>query len=230
MTSTSLSLFSILIMPRDEMFSSRQSLDALFHSSGQDSRDSADVLLLGYDNGTSHLSIFNTFSIGPFDSSCIAGTTERGRIILHASHPESSTHSLLAQISVKAGHGLYLIPLDLRLMTDTGRYSSLLATKSSQLTLLTRYIEGVQIHIESEFTASQDLQARFIQNIEEVLQEKCHCSWVHAAYHLVVTGHCYAPVKEWLVEELADRVCVSPSCLKVSADRMIRITSDGRRQ
>ena len=203
-----MSLIYVLTVLRDELFSSRASLDALFHSSGQDSRDSADVLLLGFEDGTTHLSIYSTFSIGPFDSSYINEAAGRGSIILHASHPQSSTHALLAQFSVDAEHGLYLIPLDLRLMTDTGRYSSLLASKSSQLILLIKYIEAVQLHIESEFKASQDLQRRFIHNIEEPLQEKCHCTWVQAAYHLVVTGHCHPPVKEWLVEELAERVFI----------------------
>ena len=214
----SLRVFCFLTVARDEIFSSRASLDELFHSSGQDSRDSADVLLLGYEDGTTLLSIYNTFVVGPFDPSYINGASKSGTPILHASHPHSSTHIMLVQCSVSTGHGLHLIPLDLRLMTDNGRYSSLLAAKSSQLILLTRYIEAVQIHIESEFKASQDLQKRFIQNIEETLQEKCHCSWVQAAYHQVVTGHCYPEVKEWLVEELAERVCASLSGLEIITD------------
>ncbi|KAI9849162.1 MAG: hypothetical protein M1837_005392 [Sclerophora amabilis] len=50
-----------------------------------------------------------------------------------------------------------------------------------------------------------DLPSRFIRNIDESLEEGYRCTFVQAAYHLVVTGNCYPPVKEWLVEELAER-------------------------
>ncbi|KAL9615153.1 MAG: hypothetical protein Q9167_000359 [Letrouitia subvulpina] len=58
---------------------------------------------------------------------------------------------------------------------------------------------------QDEFQTSQDLQNRFIRNVDETLQEKCDCTWIHAAYHLVLTGHCLPGVKDWLVDELGER-------------------------
>lgn len=101
---------------------------------------------------------------------------------------------------------LYLVPLDLRLINNTGRYLSLLASKSTQLHNILRYIQQVQKQMYIEFKTSQDLPRRFMQNIEEPLQESVDCTWIQAAYHLVVTGNSYPQVKEWMVDELGERV------------------------
>lgn len=101
---------------------------------------------------------------------------------------------------------LHVVPLDLRLLSNAGRHLSLLASKSTQLHKVLRYIHQVQRLMCNEFKASQDLPGRFIANIEESLQERRDCNWTQAAYHLVVTGNCYPEVKEWLVDQLGERV------------------------
>jgi anaphase-promoting complex subunit 4 len=58
----------------------------------------------------------------------------------------------------------------------------------------------------NEWRSAQDLPSKFIRNINETLEEECQCDWVHAAYHLIVTGNCFTPVKEWLINELTERV------------------------
>ena len=112
---------------------------------------------------------------------------------------------LLANASATSRE-LCLVPLDLRLISNTGRYLSLLASKSIQLHNILRYMQQVQKQMYTEFKSSQDLPRRFMQNVEEPLQERLDCSWIQAAYHLVVTGNCYPQVKEWLVDELGERV------------------------
>lgn len=92
------------------------------------------------------------------------------------------------------------------MISSAGRYIALLASKSTQLHNVLRYIQQVQKHIYSEFQSSQELPRRFMRNVEESLAESHDCTWMHAAYHLVVTGNCYPPVKEWLVDEMGDRV------------------------
>lgn len=98
------------------------------------------------------------------------------------------------------------MPLDLRLLSNAGRYLSLLASKSTQLHNVLRYMYQVQRQMYSDFRASQELPNRFMGNIEEALSEQSDCSWLQAAYHLVVTGHCHSQVKDWLVEQLGERV------------------------
>lgn len=101
---------------------------------------------------------------------------------------------------------LYIVPLDLRLLSNAGRYLSLLASKSTQLHNLLRYIHQVERQMHNDFKASQELPSRFMANIEESLREHADCKWMQAAYHLVVTGDCPPQVKEWLVDQLGERV------------------------
>ncbi|KAL8831838.1 MAG: hypothetical protein Q9191_000627 [Dirinaria sp. TL-2023a] len=138
----------------DEVFDSRMSLDTLFQPESKVANDSADLLVIGFEDD---------------------------------------------------GETLCMTPLDLRLISSTGRYLSLLASKSTRLHNLLRYMQQVQKQIYSEFKASQDLPRRFVRNVEETLQETHDCTWTQAAYHTVVTGHCFPQVKEWLVEELGER-------------------------
>ena len=106
---------------------------------------------------------------------------------------------------------LHIIPLDLRLLSNAGRYLSLLASKSTQLHNVLRYIHQVQRQMYNDFKASQDLPKKFIANIEESLKEQEDCNWVQAAYHLLVTGNCSPEVKEWLVDQLGERVRILSS-------------------
>jgi anaphase-promoting complex subunit 4 len=58
----------------------------------------------------------------------------------------------------------------------------------------------------AEWHATQDLPSKFLRNINETLAEKDDFSIVQAMYHSVVTGHTFPAVREWLVDELAERV------------------------
>ncbi len=126
--------------------------------------------------------------------------------MLHCSHPYSTTHSMLCSSAVEDQEELHIVPLDLRLLSNAGRYLSLLASKSTQLHNVLRYIYQVQRQMYTDFKASQELPSRFIANIEESLQKQAGCNWMQAAYHLVVTGNCYPGVREWLVDQLGERV------------------------
>ena len=112
---------------------------------------------------------------------------------------------------------LHIVPLDLRLLSNAGRYLSLLASKSTQLHNVLRYVHQVQRLMYNDFKTSQDLPSKFIANIEESLHEQRDCNWMQAAYHLVVTGNCYPEVKEWLVDQLGERVSTHFSRDSISA-------------
>ncbi|KAL4893762.1 anaphase-promoting complex, cyclosome, subunit 4-domain-containing protein [Aspergillus ambiguus] len=187
----------------DDVFSSRASIDAIFHSASKSTSDAVDVLLVGADNGTVHLRIFDCFEIGSFP----VGSSVRGAatcaIRRHASHPLSSTHALLA--STPSAAGLSLLTLDLRFITRSGRYLALLAYKTTQLQNLLRYIGQVQKQIELEWKNTQELPMRYMRSVNEDLMEKCHCDFVTAAYHLVVTGDCFEPLREFLVDIVGER-------------------------
>ena len=208
---------------RDDIFSSRASLDTLFQPLTTGSTDSADVLVVGFEDGTIHLSIYDFFEIGSFDLLQVCRGFQGCTPILHCSHPYSTTHSMLCSLTLKDQGGLYVVPLDLRLLSNAGRYISLLASKSTQLHNVLRYIYHVQRQMYNDFKVSQDLPGRFIANVEESLQG---CSWIQAAYHLVVTGNCFPGVKEWLVDQLGERVRhQSPRCSTTTAIRPLMTTA-----
>ncbi|KAJ5161911.1 Anaphase-promoting complex subunit 4 [Penicillium capsulatum] len=190
----------------DDLFSSRASIDAIFHSAVKDASDSVDVIFVGFSDGCVHLRIFDCFEIGSFPVGESTGLADSCRILRHASHPMSSTHALLASSGEgQSRKSLDLVTLDLRFITKSGRYLSLLASKTTQLQNLLRYIGQVQRQIELEWKNAQELPARFLRSVNEDLQEKCQCDFVTAIYHFVVTGHCFEPMREFLVDIVGER-------------------------
>ncbi|GKZ85710.1 hypothetical protein AnigIFM56816_011681 [Aspergillus niger] len=189
----------------DDVFSSRASIDAIFHAISKSASDAVDVLLVGFDDGTVHLRIFDCFEIGSLQVGGSIGNSGPCQILRHASHPLSSTHALLALAPEATSSALHLLTLDLRFITRSGRYLSLLAHKTTQLQNLLRYISQVQRQIELEWKNAQELPTRYMRSVNEDLQEKCHCDFVTAAYHLVVTGDCFEPLREFLVDIVGER-------------------------
>ncbi|OJD22627.1 hypothetical protein ACJ73_06023 [Blastomyces percursus] len=185
----------------DDVFGSRASIDSIFHATNKSTGDFVDVLLAGFDDGTIHVRIFDCFDVGSFHVGSSLGGSTASKILLHASHPISSTHSLLFSTE----NGLRLVTLDLRFITKSGRYLALLASKITQLQNLLRYIKQVQAQIQLEWKNAQDLPGRYIRCVTEDLQDKCTCDFVTAAFHLLVTGDCFQPLKEFLVDVLGDR-------------------------
>ncbi|KAF9773815.1 hypothetical protein IL306_008292 [Fusarium sp. DS 682] len=61
--------------------------------------------------------------------------------------------------------------------------------------------------MQVEWRNTRELPTRFLRSIESDLEnlETGPRSIVPALYHLAVTGHAYEPVREWLVESLAER-------------------------
>lgn len=207
------SLPKLSILPatgaEDDVFSSRASIDAIFHSSAKDNSDSVDVLFVGFDDGSIHLRIFDCFEIGSVPIGESAGVAASCQTLRHSSHPLSSTHALLTSPAEdQPSKPLSLITLDLRFITKSGRYLSLLASKTTQLQNLLRYIGQVQKQIELEWKNAQETPARFLRAINQDLQDQCQCDFTTAIYHLVVTGHCFEPMKEFLVDIVGERVCM----------------------
>ncbi|KAL9102889.1 MAG: hypothetical protein Q9163_002012 [Psora crenata] len=189
----------------DDLFSSQISVDALFRPMAMDATDSADILLVGFEDGTIHLSIYDFFEIGTFKLGEFPGTALGRKPLLHCFHPLSTTHTLVLSHSSHDDTDLSLVPLDLRLLSNVGPYLSILASKSTELHNLLLYIRQVQVQMYSDFRASQDLPRRFISIIEETLNEEGGWSWAGFAYHLVVTGNCPSKVKKWLVDQIGER-------------------------
>lgn len=190
----------------DDVFSSRASIDSIFHAQNKGTSDSVDVLLIGFDDGTIHLRIFDSFQIGALQIGGSLGNPSSCRALLHASHPFSPTHSLIMLTPADTRSQLNLITLDLRFITESGRYLSLLASKTTLLQNLLRYINQVQKQIQLEWKNAHEIPGRYMRNINEDLEEKCHSDFVTAAYHLLATGDCSETLREFLVDQVGERV------------------------
>ncbi|KAI9766935.1 MAG: hypothetical protein M1840_006232 [Geoglossum simile] len=205
----------------EDVFNSRASIDTMLTPLNKKENDAVDVLVLASGNGTVHLryrakapkqkmpisndmvdSIYDCFGIGYFNLRSIGVFSAGCTAWLHSSHPYSSTHSLLVSTNAEE---VYLLPLDLRFISCSGGYLPLLASRSTQLQNLLRYVNQVEQHMENEWRSSQELPSKFIRNVNETLEEKLDSNLVDSAYHLVVSGNCSEPMKEWLIDELTER-------------------------
>ncbi|KAG9244129.1 anaphase-promoting complex, cyclosome, subunit 4-domain-containing protein [Calycina marina] len=187
----------------EEVFSSKSSLDPLFKPFDPKDNDAVHVMVVGTREGGIHLSIYDSFVIGSFKSPVMIGD-QPSYLIHHASHPEASTHTLLMKATGPAS-ALYFVPMDLRFVSSSSGYLSLLASRSTTLQNLLRYIRQVQVLMLEEWKTTQDLPSKFLRNINETLEEDGNRNIVQALYHSVATGHTFPAVKEWLVDELAER-------------------------
>ena len=190
----------------DDVFSSKTSLDAMFHGSeGTSPTDSVDVLVAGTENGLVHLKIFDCFEVGKIDLGSAFGVGGCS-VLRHASHSMSSVHTFVVRRGIAPAEAeMFLVGVSFRFINLSPRYLSVVAAKSTQLQNLLRYIDQVKTQISLEWKTAQDLPSKFLRNINETLAEKCESDFVTAAYHLVVTGDCYPPLKEFLVDELGER-------------------------
>ncbi|KAG6365016.1 hypothetical protein INS49_006622 [Diaporthe citri] len=197
------------------VFSTTASLESMFSPLKPEDNDQVDVMVVGTRDGCVQVSIYDSFPIGTFripikqgpspNSSQLDGGYQLG---LHAAHPEVSTHALLLRLSgeERVKH-LYLVPMDLRFVSYSPVNLSLLASKTTTLQKLLRYLKQTQTHIVNEWSSTRELPSRFLSFIQEDLQkmESGPTNIVQALYHTVLTGHVHRPVREWLVDSIGDR-------------------------
>ncbi|EPQ67390.1 Bgt-309 [Blumeria graminis f. sp. tritici] len=185
----------------NDVFCSRSSLDAVFRPRNLGNNNVVDIMIVGTKSGKMLISIYDTFLIGSFNT----WTTgqKSSYLIFHASHKSSSTHVLL--VKDHEGLDMKFMALDLRFISASSRYLSLLASRSTTLQNLLRYIRQVQSLLAIEWRNTRELPEKFIRNINEVLKERNEGDIVQALYHSVATGHTFPVVKEWLVNELSER-------------------------
>ncbi|KAK8022140.1 Anaphase-promoting complex component Cut20/Apc4 [Apiospora rasikravindrae] len=193
------------------VFTTRASLEFLFRPLSSGSSDEVDVMVVGTSDGHIHLSIYDSFVIGSFQFKTPGPSKEDGtlRLAAHASHPDLSTHSLVFQSVVNGGSNvLYVVPWDLTFIYSSPENLSLLAFKTTTLQKLLRYVKQVQMRMLYEWQTTRELPSKFLNSINETLKEAGTYGDMdigQAMYHSVVTGHTFPEVKEWLVDQLAER-------------------------
>ncbi len=162
------------------------------------------------EDSTIYIRIFNCFDIGKVDLSSSLPRDSRGsKVVQHIAHPLSSTHALIVKTSSnKNDDEVHVIALNLNFIPQTSPYYlSTLATKSTQLLNLLRYLTQVSAQLSIELRGAFDLPGKFIRNINETLAQTPEgpLDFVTAAYQLVVTGDCSHELREWMVDEVGER-------------------------
>lgn len=174
-------------------------------------------MIVGTDDGQIHISIYDSFVIGSFRYSLPPSFGKKTELKLcgSASHLELSTHTLIFSPSAEdKTKTLYLVPIDLTFITSAPENLSLLASKTTTLQKLLRYVKQVQVHMLNEWQSTRELPNRFLNSINETLKGSEAYGDMQigqAMYHSVVTGHTFPEVKEWLVDQLAERVWTPPA-------------------
>ncbi|OLN81792.1 Anaphase-promoting complex subunit 4 [Colletotrichum chlorophyti] len=191
------------------VFTLRTGIEFLFQPFNAQDSDQIFVMVVGTNDGRLHLSIYDSFIIGDFRYTLPSSMYRPGVLHLaqHASHPEVSTHSLLLRSSFDDGRAVYLVPMDMPFILSSPINISLLASKLTTLQKLLRYVKQAQLHMQVEYKNTRELPSRFLRSVEEDLEQMMSgpTHVVQALFHTVVTGHAYEPVREWLVENLAER-------------------------
>lgn len=210
------------------VFSTAASLEFVFRPYQPEDSDNVHVMIAGTADGGIHLSIYDSFVIGTFHH---VPHTARGspsgkdaifQLCGHSSHPKVSTHALL--LRPKNGGSLvtslYLVPMDLTFVHRSPINLSLLASKTTTLQNLLRYLKQAQSHMISEWKSTRELPGRFLRGVQEDLEKspKGPVTIVQALYHTVATGHVFPQVKEWLVDSLAERVSLQVKAAYLAQD------------
>ncbi|KAK3082084.1 hypothetical protein LTS18_005070 [Coniosporium uncinatum] len=191
-----------------ETFSSQAALDSVLHPIQRD-HYAVGVLLPVHEDMSVVPVFFDSLPIGTIRLPQEWGFTNV-RPVGYASHPYSCSELLLLELPASgkrqdSDSQLALVPLTLRFIQSSGVYLHLIASKTSQLKYLLEYITSCIDSISQHWTTSQDLPSRFMANIDEELSEKGENNLVQSLFHLAVTGNCPPSVKEWLIDQLAER-------------------------
>ncbi|KAG7116603.1 Anaphase-promoting complex subunit 4 like protein [Verticillium longisporum] len=191
------------------VFTLRTGIDFLFRPFNTAESDEVFVMVVGTSDGRLHLSIYDSFVIGDFRYTLPSSMYKPGvlQLIHHAAHPSASTHCLILKHPADDDRAVYLVPMDLPFVPYSPINLALLASKLTTLQKLLRYVKQSQLHATVEYNNTRELPSKFLRSIQEDLQgaERGPTDIVQALFHTVVTGHTHEVVKEWLVDQLAER-------------------------
>ena len=165
------------------------------------------VMIVGTTDGKLHLSICDSFTIGSFDS---PGSTplKPYELLLHTSHQKISTHCLVLRDTSPKPASINLVPMDLPFIYFAPINLSLLSSKLTTLQTLLRYLKQSSLHMQVEWRNLKELPSKFLRSVEPDLEkaEKCPKNIVAALLRTLLTGDAPEPVREWLVDIVAERV------------------------
>jgi anaphase-promoting complex subunit 4 len=189
-----------------ELFSSQALLDEALHSGAARELYALNAFLLLNKTGAVRIIVYDSLSIG--DIPLPLGDSHRVQNVRHTSHPLGHCHVLLSEYNIGSNqYQTALLPISFRFLKSAGKNIHFIDFKTAQLALLFQYVGESILAIEHHWKHAQDLPSRFQRNIKETLQGKEEPNLAQSLYQLAATGFCTEIVKEWLTDELAQRVC-----------------------
>ncbi|KEY69430.1 hypothetical protein S7711_05744 [Stachybotrys chartarum IBT 7711] len=188
------------------VFTLRTGIDFLFQPPKPEDYSQVNAMVVGTSNGKLQLSIYDSFVVGSFQCPLL-GPSMSSQLIHHAFHPDVSTQLIALADKSTRPETVHLVPMDLPFISSSPINLSLLASKLTSLQKLLRYLKQTQLHMQVEWKNTKELPSRFLRSVQGDLEnmERGPRDIVSALYHTAVTGHVYEPLREWLVESLAER-------------------------
>jgi anaphase-promoting complex subunit 4 len=207
---------------RYDMFATQAALDDYFDSMQRKDRLAADVMFVGHSGGRNRVTVDDILEIKytpDFPGEGIERSMEEDETphslipLMYASHPRSKHHAILrAERDDEASEGddqglknLHISLFDIPLMSSGGSHLHLIISRTAQLRDLCGYISCSIVSAKSDWTTHTNLPSRFMENVNETLEEKGEGVLEDNLYHLAMTGNFTPTILEWLRDELAER-------------------------
>ena len=197
---------------RYDMFATQTALDDYFNSMQRTDRLAADVMLVGHEGGHVRLIVDDILEISLSPGS--RGSSEAANFpVLYTSNLRSPYHALLCATrdqeessnDAKIYRNLSLSLFDIPLLSSGGSHLHLIVSRTAQVRDLCSYITYSILCAKLDWTTHTNLPSRFMENINETLEEKSEGTLDQNLFHLAMTGHYSPTIFEWLKDELAER-------------------------
>ncbi|KAK5069628.1 hypothetical protein LTR64_008309 [Lithohypha guttulata] len=212
-------------MGDDDVFSSRTSIDTMFHPVINGGRHMTDITTIAQSDGHVHLRVFDSFEVGDVDLNNTPNKPKGcrfGKVRQVAGHPLSKKLCVMVEEeavkpstrqkqpssdATSSRPSLHSLSLNLDFLEQSSLTFPILATKATQLHNLLRYLRQIESQMAREVKTAFDLPVRFLRNLEEDLKEQDGegSTFKTSAYHALLTGEVHGKFKEWLAEVLGDR-------------------------
>jgi anaphase-promoting complex subunit 4 len=208
---------------RYDMFATQAALDDYFDSMQRKDRLAADVMFVGHSGGRNRVTVDDILEIKytpDFPGEGIEWPMEEEDEtphslipLMYASHPRSKRHAILraerddgaSEEDYQGLKNLHISLFDIPLMSSGGSHLHLIISRTAQLRDLCGYISCSIVSAKSDWTTHTNLPSRFMENVNETLEEKGEGVLEDNLYHLAMTGNFSPTILEWLRDELAER-------------------------
>ncbi|KAI5212506.1 hypothetical protein E4T38_00518 [Aureobasidium subglaciale] len=176
---------------RYDMFATQAALDDYFDSMQRKDRLAADVMFVGHAGGRNRVTVDDILEVNytpDYPGSNFEwpmkedDETPHSLVpLMYSSHPRSKQHALLrAEIEdgqasddfAKVYKNLHLSLFDIPLMSSGGSHLHLIVSRTAQLRDLCGYISCSIVSAKSDWTTHTNLPSRFMENVNETLEEK----------------------------------------------------------